>query len=417
MNDEIQATLDGITKRFQTWMSGILPRMMAARTPEAMAVVERGFRSGILEQQRLAYQDALQQAVNADEGGRLCPHCRSRRRGKGRETRKAVTSAGEVCVEGVYWMCPGCGVNEHGADRLLGDELLTTPMRELTCLLGVTQGSFADASAVCRKMLGVRLSGTTIAAKTEEEGRRVLAGMPVGASVTRPVSGPLVGSCDGLMIQTREEGWKQTWSYRFDDDKSLRISGAALEPAEQFFPRLRAAALRNQADLIKQFHFVSDAATAIKDGVAQFLPEVTEHVIDIMHAYQHVHEAAGLIHGQGTPAAEAWARRWRDELYLRGGHEVWRRLSRARFKVDQRQQALEALLGYLRRNDRYMDYPRYLKENIPISSGPMESTCKQLGLRMKGRGMRWSKQNVTPMGTMICLWNDRRWDDYWKVPA
>lgn len=53
-----------------------------------------------------------------------------------------------------------------------------------------------------------------------------------------------------------------------------------------------------------------------------------------------------------------------------------------------------------------MDYPRYLKENIPISSGPMESTCKQLRLRMEGRGMRWSKDNVTAMGTMICLWND-----------
>lgn len=245
----------------------------------------------------------------------------------------------------------------------------------------------------------------------------MLAAAPAGASVARPVSGPLQGSCDGVMIQTCEEGWKQTWGYRFDDDKGLRISGAALEPAEQFFPRLRVAALRNQADLIKRFHFVSDAATAIKEGVAEYLPEVTEHVIDIMHAYQHIHEAAALIHGPNTPAAKAWGKCWCDELYLRGGHEVRRRLSRARFKQPQRQETLAALLGYLERHERSMDYPRYVKDNIPISSGPMESICKQRGLRMKGRGMRWSKENVTPMGTMICLWNDQRWNEYWKVPA
>ena len=155
---------------------------------------------------------------------------------------------------------------------------------------------------------------------------------------------------------------------------------------------------------------VSDAATAIKKGVAEFLPEVTEHVIDIMHAYPHIHEAAALIHGPDTPAAKAWARRWRDELYLRGDREARRRLSRAASRPVRGKRHWRPCWGYLGRIERYMDDPRYLKENVPISSGPMKSTCKQLGLRMKGRGMRWSQQNVTPKGTMICLWNDRRWD-------
>jgi len=50
-----------------------------------------------------------------------------------------------------------------------------------------------------------------------------------------------------------------------------------------------------------------------------------------------------------------------------------------------------------------MDYPRYRREGIPISSGPMESTCKQLGLRLKGPGMRWREDNLTPMATLISL--------------
>lgn len=64
-----------------------------------------------------------------------------------------------------------------------------------------------------------------------------------------------------------------------------------------------------------------------------------------------------------------------------------------------------------------MDYPRLRRQNLPISSGPMGSTCKQLGQRLKGPGMRWREDNLTPMAHHISLWTDQRWDRYWQSAA
>ena len=417
MNDTVVGTNVSEVDRMLAGMRELLVRMVsqarAVRTPVEAATLERQFRTQGIEQMRVIFQDILQQAVAGGDGGRECPHCQGRRRHKGRATLKLLTSVGEVCVQGVSWRCERCGRQEHAARRV-STEWITGPMRELVCLLGITQSSFAHGSAAMEKLLGTRLSAPAIAACTQEQGRRMAARQ---SPAPRPVSGTLVGSCDGVMVNTREEQWKQMWAWRFDDDKGRRHSGATLRPAAEFFPQLRQEALRQQADLIKRFVFVSDAAECIKQGVAEFLPEATVHVIDLYHAYQHVHGAAKLIHGEGTPKARAWAKQWCDELYLSGGAAVRQRLGHASFTEPARQEALDALRGYLKRNEPHMDYPTYHKRGLPISSGPMESTCKQLGLRLKGPGMRWRRHNLDPMAELISQWCDGRWTEQWKDAA
>lgn len=66
---------------------------------------------------------------------------------------------------------------------------------------------------------------------------------------------------------------------------------------------------------------------------------------------------------------------------------------------------------------KHLAYEEYGKEGYPISSGSMESFCEQLGQRLKGPGMRWNKTNVTPMATMVGLWANDQWDQYWKATA
>lgn len=410
----VGATVAGIVERMRPWLEGIVAEALAIGKPAEAADWERRFRQSAQQQLAAVMADAWQAALEAGDGGRRCPDCGVNRRHKGRRPRTLISSVGEVRVEGVYWVCPGCGGQGHAADRLSSHTLLTPPMRELVCLLGVTQSGFAHAATACRKLLGVTLSTPTIAAATEEEGRRALA---VDTPAERLVCGTLVGSCDGTSVNTREEGWRELKAYRFDDDHGRRLSGAALEDAASFMPRLRELALCQHAEELNRFVFVSDAAEWIRLGVAEYLPEVSDHVVDLYHACQHIHEAARAIHGDGTPQAAAWARRWCHELDTRGGEAVWDRLRRARFQEPPRQAALDTLLGYLQRHKARMDYPRYRREGIPISSGPMESTCKQLGLRLKGPGMRWCEENVTPMATLIGLWCDQRWDRYWQTAA
>ncbi|MHC4073433.1 MAG: hypothetical protein ACYSWW_21920 [Planctomycetota bacterium] len=59
----------------------------------------------------------------------------------------------------------------------------------------------------------------------------------------------------------------------------------------------------------------------------------------------------------------------------------------------------------------------YKSRGYPISSGTMESFCKQLGQRMKGPGMRWNINNVTAMATLVSLWANDEWDRHWKTVA
>lgn len=415
---QVQAAVDRIMQRMRDWLETMVADVGRIDNPRQAAEWERRLREQAQGHLAATVADAWQAALDARaDAGRCCPGCGGRRRHKGRRGRTVITSVGEVRLEGIYWACPHCGRKHHDAATLIGEDLFTTPMRELVCLLGVTQSGFAHAATACRKLLGVSLSTPTIAAATEEEGRRAMADDPASADAGRLVCGTLVGSCDGTSVNTREAGWRELKAYRFDDDHGRRLSGAALEPAERFMPRLRELALSQHAEKLHRFVFVSDAAEWIRQGVAEHLPEVSDHIVDLYHAYQHIHTAARQVYGEGSDKAGAWAKRWCDELYTRGGKAVWDRLRRARFKHPDAQAALDQLLGYLNRHKDRMDYPRYRREKIPISSGPMESTCKQLGLRLKGPGMRWRQDNLTPMATLISLWNDQHWNNYWQKAA
>jgi len=160
--------------------------------------------------------------------------------------------------------------------------------------------------------------------------------------------------------------------------------------------------------------FVSDAADWIDKQVAVRLPDAIR-IVDIRHAYQHVHEASRKISGEGTAKAAAWAERWCGHLREHGGRVTWWSLRRVRYRDPRRQQALEALLTYLDRHADRLDYPTYEYLGYPISNGPMESLCKQLGQRPKGPGMRWSTSNLNPMAALVSLWTQDQWDAYWQA--
>lgn len=119
-----------------------------------------------------------------------------------------------------------------------------------------------------------------------------------------------------------------------------------------------------------------------------------------------------LVSESSSLDIDALERRVRDQgieqLRLEGGAGVWDWLRRTRWRYEPSSPArrgLEQLLGYLERHAPHLDYPAYIRRGWPISSGPMESACKQLGLRLKGCGMRWNQENVTPMARLVCRWN------------
>lgn len=410
MNAGMQTAVEGIMEQMQGWVKGLAALAEGVTDAASAEGLEQEVWDGGRRIVGKVMETMLQAALDRQTRPERCLRCGHWWHSKGRRERGLITRVGAVKLRGPYWYCQKCGYGQHSMD-MLGTQSISRLMRELLCMLGVGMGSFEKAAASSQKLLGMRVSKDAIAHLCRREGIKAGSVAPAVAPVA--AGADLVGSCDGTMVNTRQEGWKELKGYLWKHEQGV-LGRAYLESVEDFGPRLRQSALALGVGQAGRAIFVSDAAEWIDRAVAVQLP-MAKRIVDIWHAYQHVHEAARKIHGEGTPQAKAWAQRWCEHLREHGGHVTWHCLRRVRYEDTDRQEALDALLGYLDRNADRMDYPTYERGGYPISSGPMESFCKQLGRRLKGGGMRWSKANVSPMATMVSLWSTDEWSKYWSA--
>ena len=152
--------------------------------------------------------------------------------------------------------------------------------------------------------------------------------------------------------------------------------------------------------------FLSGSAIWIIDAVKEQMPTWT-HIADSWHACQHLFKAREDLCGKDTSRGRAWGRYWSKRLRRLGAGVVEERLRKlSLFYRDLSQQRVVLDLGrFLAKHGSRMEYPAYEGAGWTISSGPMESLGKQIGLRMKGPGMRWSEANVSPMGSLVSWWS------------
>lgn len=72
------------------------------------------------------------------------------------------------------------------------------------------------------------------------------------------------------------------------------------------------------------------------------------------------------------------------------------------------------VLGYFINNRARMQYHNYLAMGLPIGSGVIEGTCKNLiNDRMERSGMRWSRDGAEAMLTLRSVYLTDLWHDFW----
>jgi hypothetical protein len=122
-------------------------------------------------------------------------------------------------------------------------------------------------------------------------------------------------------------------------------------------------------------------------------------IVDFVHAVEYLYEAAQAIH----PDAET---RWRE--YVRWTTACWQgrvgeviddlirwRSEQEPFANDETPVATDprrtvtSTITYLRNNRQRMDYPRYRRQGLPVTSSLAESLVKQINKRVKGTEMFW----------------------------
>ena len=73
----------------------------------------------------------------------------------------------------------------------------------------------------------------------------------------------------------------------------------------------------------------------------------------------------------------------------------------------------EQLRTYIGKRVNMTDYPMFRELGYDCGSGPTESFCGCLTARLKGRGMRWDKNNAESIMALGSLYYSNLWADYW----
>jgi hypothetical protein len=149
-------------------------------------------------------------------------------------------------------------------------------------------------------------------------------------------------------------------------------------------------------------------------------------ILDFLHLLTYLYAAAQALGGTDQ---QRWTRytQWltwawegrRDELLLAingAAAQVGSPPDNAP-ETDPRR-VIEKTQTYVTNNIEKMDYPRYRKQGLPISSAPVESTIKQFNKRVKGTEKFWRTSAVEAVLQVRAaqLSHDGREDRFWALP-
>lgn len=85
-------------------------------------------------------------------------------------------------------------------------------------------------------------------------------------------------------------------------------------------------------------------------------------------------------------------------------------------REDDPRKVLWGAVGYVENNKDKIDYPRYRREGLPISSCPVESLIRQVNIRVKGTQKFWVRGGLEAILQVraACLSKDGRLESFWR---
>jgi hypothetical protein len=233
----------------------------------------------------------------------------------------------------------------------------------------------------------------------------------------------IVVEMDGTMVpivKTSEgEDRRKTRKYEWAEIKAAvaQIRGnqdwkyaISFESAEELGDRL-GVVLRDYLgwDGESLIHGLGDGAIWICQQLERVAGCRCRYTIDLFHLCEYF-----------AKAAEAWTTdigketsRLRD--LIKGGQEaiVLQELQ-CRLEQFPGHNGIEACIRYIKNRPGQFDYPKAIKDDLPIGSGKVESTNRHLiQARLKRPGAWWTKRNAALMGELRVARENGLWDELW----
>ena len=346
-----------------------------------------------------------------------------------------LTSLGEVPLQRAYFYCSACRQGEYAADELLGvSDYWTTRLQRLACLAGADK-AFEPAAVHVQEFLGVTLSAEKLRLTCHAQAKQMIdwhGQVNEVATAFEQAAGECEFQTDATKVNTLE-GWRdlkiacflkrprgepalpEEWATRKLPAPTARVVWAQVGTSVEFARTWRPWAAQLGLTDAAQISVLADGADWIWNEQRSQFP-TAEGVLDIFHAAEHVSDTGKRLFGEGTDQADAWLAETRQALLSRGWLGVCDQVGRVltEDRSAETQAVMDDLTHYLFKQRDHLDYARRLAEGRSIGSGMIESTCKQLGKRLKQSGARWNVANVPGMATLCSLRHSTHWNGYWS---
>jgi hypothetical protein len=206
----------------------------------------------------------------------------------------------------------------------------------------------------------------------------------------------------------------------------VRTVVATMENSETFGWQVAAEVHRRGLDRAKRKACVCDGQ-AYNWSIYEMhlLPAGFIAILEFLHLLAYLYDAAHALHGsdavRGWKTYEQWLRwAWSGKVgtLLSSLRAAAMKLARKGSAAATRKQTVEETLTYVTNNRARMNYPKYRRLGLPVSSAPVESTIKQINRRVKGSEKFWLGGGAEAILQLRAaqLSQDDRWTRNWLRP-
>ena len=180
---------------------------------------------------------------------------------------------------------------------------------------------------------------------------------------------------------------------------------------------VQAEARRRGLGRAKVVYLVMDGAVWLWDLAQDRFADALK-TLDFHHARDHLWAIAHTLHGEGTPAAQAWVRPLLQDLRHGKEARVVHRLETLLESKTQHpaatQTVLEREVNYFQAHRDHLHYQRMAEAGAPRGSGAVESLGKQLQRRLRGCGQIWSRPGLTHLLRLCVLFKNHDDSHLWN---
>lgn len=336
-------------------------------------------------------------------------------RHKGSKAFEFITRQGNIKLCGTYYHC-GCSNSKSISNLVSSGKKFSHIANELVTRYSAGN-SYKQASRYLRKDFHIYVSGEMLRRRilTVSGQIKQIRNSSDNDRKFKNLSGQkLYGYADGVLVNIREEGWKECKLLRYEDEQCRNISHRGLLGSIGNFGRMaRREAINIGASKADELVFLMDGAVGFHNHISKNLPTARQ-IMDYWHACQHIAECSAILHPDNKQNVTRWRRNYCHVLRNEGAKNLISRLykSKARLSDEHKTEAVRKLIGFLLPRAERMEYPKLLAQGYRIDSGPIESSCKNVvQARMKCVGMRWSRRGGSAMLEVRCALLSDHWED------